>query len=291
MAKLLLSGYYGFGNLGDEAILASTVEAIGRRAPGVDISVLSANPSETSVSHGIKAFNRMSPGGVVSAIRASDLVVFGGGSLLQDATSFRSLSYYIAFIYLTKVLGKPLVVYANGIGPLRSALGKRLTRAALLTAREITLRDPESESVLRQLGVGIDAKVTVTADPAFLLTPAPPTRTREILASHGLDQERDIVWLALRGGQEDGFYRAVAEAVTLLRSEGSARPARHARTGRAGLGSGREKHIVSRRKAGAAREGYPARRSPGTTGERRVLLRYEAAHSSCRPTRSPLPGR
>lgn len=220
LAKLLLSGYYGFGNLGDEAILASTVEAIGRRAPGVDISVLSANPSETSVSHGIKAFNRMSPGGVVSAIRASDLVVFGGGSLLQDATSFRSLSYYIAFIYLTKVLGKPLVVYANGIGPLRSALGKRLTRAALLTAREITLRDPESESVLRQLGVGIDAKVTVTADPAFLLTPAPPTRTREILASHGLDQERDIVWLALRGGQEDGFYRAVAEAVTLLRSEG-----------------------------------------------------------------------
>ncbi len=220
MAKLLLSGYYGFGNLGDEAILASTVEAIGRRAPEVGISVLSANPSETSASHGIQAFNRMSPSGVVSAIRMSDLVVFGGGSLLQDSTSFRSLSYYIAFIYLVKALGKPLVVYANGIGPLRSAAGKRLTGAALRTAKEITLRDPESESVLKELGVGLDAKVAVTADPAFLLTPASPSRIAEIMAANGLDGEDRIVWLALRDGQNEGFYRGVAEAVAFLRNEG-----------------------------------------------------------------------
>lgn len=231
MAKLLLSGYYGFGNLGDEAILASTVEAVGRRAPEVGVAVLSANPGETSASHGIQAFNRMSPKGVTSAIRMSDLVVFGGGSLLQDSTSFRSLSYYIAFIYLVKALGKPLVVYANGIGPLRSKVGRRLTGAALRTAKEITLRDPESESVLRDLGVGVDTRVTVTADPAFLLTPSSPSRIAEIMAAHGLDGEDRIVWLALRGGQDERFYRGVAEAVAFLRSTGFCRPSSSCRNG------------------------------------------------------------
>lgn len=220
MAKLLLSGYYGFGNLGDEAILASTVEALRHRAPGVDISVLSANPDETETSHGVRAFNRMSPAGVVSAIRDSDLVVFGGGSLLQDATSFRSLLYYVAFIYSVRVLGKPLVVYANGIGPLRSRPAKRLSRAALLTAREITLRDPESESVLRELGLDRNAKVTVTADPAFLLTPASPHEIQAIMDRERLDKEDKIVWLALRGGQDESFYRAVGEAAAFLRREG-----------------------------------------------------------------------
>jgi len=220
LAKLLLSGYYGFGNLGDEAILASTVEALRRRAPGIDISVLSANPEETSASHGIQAFNRMSPLGLLSAIRGSDLVVFGGGSLLQDSTSFRSLLYYIGFIYLARALGKPLVVYANGIGPLHSPMAKRLTRAALLTATEITLRDPESEIVLRELGLDTGSRVSVTADPAFLLTPAPQQRVREILARAGLEGEDKIVWLALRGGQDECFYKALGEAVASMRTEG-----------------------------------------------------------------------
>lgn len=220
LAKLLLSGYYGFGNLGDEAILASTVEALRRRAPEIDISVLSARPDETSASHGIRAFNRMSPLDLVSAIGSSDLVVFGGGSLLQDATSFRSLLYYITFIYLARALGKPLVVYANGIGPLNSPMAKRLTRAALLTAREITLRDPESLTVLRELGLDTGARITVTADPAFLLEPAPPHRIEEIMAREGLKGRDGIVWLALRGGQDENFYKAVGEAVKVMRREG-----------------------------------------------------------------------
>jgi polysaccharide pyruvyl transferase CsaB len=218
LTKLLLSGYYGFGNLGDEAILASTIEEIGRKAPSVEVLVLSANPCETSRSHGVKAFNRMSIREVLSAMKAADLVVFGGGSLLQDSTSFRSLAYYLSIIFLAKALAKPLVVYANGIGPLHSALGKRLTRAALLTANKITLRDPESLTVLDELGVA--ARARVTADPAFLLTAAPTDRVRDILSAHSLDPKEKLVWLALRGGQESSFYGGLPPVIEFLRSEG-----------------------------------------------------------------------
>ncbi|HHY75434.1 MAG TPA: polysaccharide pyruvyl transferase CsaB [Firmicutes bacterium] len=220
LAKLLLSGYYGFGNLGDEAILASTVEALRRRTPETEIWVLSANPEETTLSYGIRAFNRMSPIDLLRAVGGTDLVVFGGGSLLQDATSFRSLLYYIGIIYLAKVLGKPLVVYANGIGPLGSRASRCLTRSALLTAREITLRDPESEAVLREIGLPTEGKVSVTADPAFLLSPAPCGKVADIMAREGLGGQGDIVWLALRGGKDVRFYRAVADAVAFMRKEG-----------------------------------------------------------------------
>lgn len=218
MAKLLLSGYYGFGNLGDEAILASTIEEMGRKAPSLEVSVLSANPRETARSHGVKAYDRMSVKKVVSAMKSADLVVFGGGSLLQDSTSFRSLAYYLAIIFLAKALSKPLVVYANGIGPLRSALGRRLTRAALATARDITLRDPESLAILDELGVKRPAKVT--ADPAFLLTPAPSEEVREILSKENLGEGDRIVWLALRGGQQSSFYQEFAPVTDFLKSQG-----------------------------------------------------------------------
>lgn len=218
MAKLLLSGYYGFGNLGDEAILASTIEELGRKDPSLEISVLSANPRETERSHGVKAFDRMSPVQVMSAMKAADLIVFGGGSLLQDSTSFRSLVYYLAIIFLARTLKKPLVVYANGIGPLNSSIGRRLTRAALSTAKEITLRDPESLDILRELGV--EQNTRVTADPAFLLTPAAPERVREILQSVSLNPGDRIVWLALRGGQEREFYSEFPQVTVFLRSQG-----------------------------------------------------------------------
>lgn len=218
LAKLLLSGYYGFGNLGDEAILASTVEEVRRKDPSVELLVLSANPRETAKSHGVSAFNRMSPKEVTSAMRSADLVVFGGGSLLQDSTSFRSLAYYLTIIFLAKAMSKPLVVYANGIGPLNSGIGRRLTRAALSTAKEITLRDPESEELLKDIGV--DRQVRVTADPAFLLTPAPLERVDNILAAERLGPQDRIVWLALRGGQRDDFYMGFVPAVEFLRAHG-----------------------------------------------------------------------
>jgi len=219
VARVLLSGYYGFGNVGDEAILASTVESLRAKDPGIEISVLSANPEETAKTYGVVAYGRMSPREIVKAVLASDLVVFGGGSLLQDDTSFRSLLYYLSIIFTSRALRRPVAVYANGVGPIRSWLGRLLTRLALSSAKRITVRDPESEKLLKRIGV--KRPVRVTADPALLLTPCSSERRDRILASAGIPQDKPLVWLALRPGKApESFYRSFVPAMGILRSKG-----------------------------------------------------------------------
>ena len=153
MKRILLSGYYGFGNVGDEAILTSTIKTLQLQAPGVQIAVLSNEPAETARTYNVRAMHRMWPHHVLNAISETDLVVFGGGSLLQDDTSLRSLLYYLSVIFLAKIMGKPVIVYANGIGPLHSRLGRFLTRVALNTVKDITVRDQESFKELKKIGV------------------------------------------------------------------------------------------------------------------------------------------
>lgn len=219
MPKVLLSGYYGFGNVGDEAILASTVENLRKRDPLIQISALSANPDETSRTYGVTCYNRMSATRVVRGIRDCDLVVFGGGSLLQDDTSLRSLMYYLSIIFTARAWRKPVVVYANGVGPIRSWIGRALTRAAINRTKWVTVRDPESERLLKRIGV--KKPVRVTADPAFLLSPCPTERRDELLNDAGIGWDKPVVWLALRPERAPAaFYEAFAPAVTFLRSKG-----------------------------------------------------------------------
>lgn len=219
MRRVLLSGYYGFGNIGDEAILASTVEALRKARPDLDIMVLSQHPEETSAAYGVESYPRMSMNEVRKAVRKSDLVIFGGGSLLQDATSFRSLLYYLSIIHLSCFYNKPVVVYANGIGPINSRLGRLLTKRAMRKVKDITVRDSESKEELLRLGVTRDIKVT--ADPAFLLEPAPDDLAKKILESHGVKGQQDIVWIALKDINAPAwFYDQITTLVSEMRQDG-----------------------------------------------------------------------
>lgn len=219
MRSILLSGYYGFGNTGDEAILTATVKALRKASPHVKIMVLSRTPEDTSKTYGVESFQRMCLSQVLSAMKRSDLVVFGGGSLLQDATSFRSLLYYLSIIYLARLFSKPLVVYANGIGPIRSTLGKFLTKLALSTARKITVRDKESKEEL--LKMGVVGEITVTADPAFLLSPSSHERVDSILESAGMNGSSRIVWIVLREIEAPSwFYPQILSLISFLKQKG-----------------------------------------------------------------------
>lgn len=219
MGNLLLAGYYGFGNLGDEAILASTISCLRAKEPDVDIRVLSKAPEETSRTYRVLAYDRMKPLHVISAIKDADLVVFGGGSLLQDSTSFRSLMYYVTLLFTVQAMGKPLAVYANGVGPVRSRTGRLLIQKALSSAKMITVRDQESQELLREIGLSNEVKLT--ADPAFLLSPSPSGAVDEILKQHGISPGDRLVWLGLRpDAAPESFYRSVAQGVALLRSLG-----------------------------------------------------------------------
>lgn len=168
MSTVVLHGYYGFGNAGDEALLHAIASDLRRVRPDVRLVVLSADPARTARTHGLAAVPRLRPWSVAAALSGADLFVLGGGTLLQDTTSVRSLAYYAAVTRLAKRMGCRVMLYANGLGPIGSPSGRRLARWALNAADLITLRDRDSLGLLRAL-CGDDAQATVTADAALSL--------------------------------------------------------------------------------------------------------------------------
>jgi polysaccharide pyruvyl transferase CsaB len=166
--KILISGYYGFGNIGDEAILEALVKGFRERHSSVEITVLSATPAETAALSKIKAIHRYDFLKIWREINACAVLVSGGGTLFQDATSSRSCWYYLAIIWLAKLRGKKVMLFAQGIGPMRQSLNRFLARRVLNRVDLITLRDTDSFEALKQLGVN-RPRIKVTADPTFIL--------------------------------------------------------------------------------------------------------------------------
>jgi polysaccharide pyruvyl transferase CsaB len=164
--RLLFSGYYGLGNAGDEAVLAGLLRGLKTAGLDAEATVLSANPEETERWHGVRAVPRMKPS-VLKAVAECDLLVSGGGSLLQDVTSQASLIYYLGIVALALGMGKPVAVAAQGMGPLRRPSSRFLTGAVAGRAKLITVRDEASACLLRDCGVR--KAIHVTADPAYLL--------------------------------------------------------------------------------------------------------------------------
>ncbi|WP_078060806.1 polysaccharide pyruvyl transferase family protein [Desulfotomaculum copahuensis] len=184
--KVAVSGYYGFDNLGDEAVLYSLLDALREYCPGVRPVVLSHAPERTAALYGVEAVNRWRPGEVYRALAGADLLISGGGSLLQDVTGLKSLLYYLAVIWLARRLGRPVVFYAQGIGPVRSWPGRLLMRLVANQVQLITVRDEKSARDLADMGV-TRPPVHVTADPVLGLDPAgvDPQPGRELLAAAG----------------------------------------------------------------------------------------------------------
>ncbi|MCR4397999.1 MAG: polysaccharide pyruvyl transferase CsaB [Firmicutes bacterium] len=198
MPRIVVAGYYGFGNAGDEAMLESTLEALRREIPGSQFTVLTADPEQTREAYAVDVVHRFSPSAVVAALRRADMFVFGGGSLLQDVTSLRSLLYYLSILLAAQRMGKPTMIYGNGFGPVNSPLGKAVTRLVLEGTGAITLRDAESARQVESLGV-TGPLVRVTADPAFDLEPSAPSAAAEILRANGIsEKDAPLVGLSVR---------------------------------------------------------------------------------------------
>lgn len=150
--KIAISGYYGFQNIGDEAILYSMLQAF-KTVGGLEPLVLSNNPEYTKKQHGVEAVDRWNLVKLFKSIKKCDQLVSGGGSLLQDVTGPRSIIYYLGVAFLAKLLGKKVMFYAQGIGPVNTPQGKRLMRWLANKADLITVRDEASKKLLEQLGI------------------------------------------------------------------------------------------------------------------------------------------
>ena len=195
VVRAVISGYYGYGNLGDDAILKAIAGQLGALSQPVRLTVLSRQPEKTMAEYGLPAVGRFSPLGVLRALRKSDLLISGGGSLLQDKTSNRSLWYYLSVIRLAQHLKKPVFLYANGIGPILRQKNRRAVQKCIQRCDGVTLRDADSLAELTALGV-TRTDVHVTADPAFTLDPA--DNGREILTKLGIPPEKKVLGVSVR---------------------------------------------------------------------------------------------
>src|SRR5574344_2548048 len=128
MSKIVISGYYGFNNAGDEAMLTAIVESLRKLEPEVALTVISGNPTETKTKYNVESIYRFDAPQILTALKNTDLLVSGGGSLLQDVTSKKSLLYYLTVIAAAKHFGKKVMFFAQGIGPIRCGFLRTLTK-------------------------------------------------------------------------------------------------------------------------------------------------------------------
>ena len=172
--KVVISGYYGYGNFGDEAILYTLIQKL--KEFDADITVISGNPRFTTVNYYVKAVKNFSFSQVASVIRQSEVLISGGGSLLQDVTSLKSLLYYLWVIWLGIKYKKEVIIFAQGIGPVNNPAAAILTRQLLKRCSYVSVRDENSLNLLKKWGV--DAQLV--CDPIYSFPLVSGTNARSI---------------------------------------------------------------------------------------------------------------
>lgn len=216
LSDILISGYYGFRNSGDDALLLAIIQDLKKYKKDVNLAVLSKSPKETAQIYGVRTVNRMNPFAVIWNIMKCKLLLSGGGTLIQDGTSTQSLLYYLTIIKIAHLLGKKVMLYSNGIGPLREE-HRKMTKQVLNKTDMITLRDQASLSELEALGVD-RPKIILTADPAFNLNCSRSQKGKALLTRSGIQPEGKIACISVRKwkGVGDDFCRQVAKAADYL---------------------------------------------------------------------------
>lgn len=219
--KIALSGYYGFDNAGDEALLSAITSSINRLQPDAEFVVFSGCPEKTSALHGFHAVYHKNPFHVLRELWEADLLISGGGSIFQDVTSARSLPYYISVVAMAKLLRKPVIFYAQGVGPINRPFSKFLMRLVGNRVDLITLRDMASSRLLYELGVR-RPPLLVTADPVFSLQPeaADEEKIDRLLNANGI-ADKPLVGVAVRKWQAlEGYQVRLAPLLDDLAGRG-----------------------------------------------------------------------
>ena len=210
--EILISGYYGFKNSGDDALLEAIINDIKQYKESPNITVLSANPKETSNKYRVNAINRFNIFKLMKHMKNAGLLISGGGTLIQDATSTKSLVYYLTVIKLAVRRGVKVMLYSNGIGPLRNEVNIKRAVKTLNKADVITLRDPASKELLDELGVDRPQKL-VSADPVFGIENFDREKGRAILNKFDVPQDKKILVVSVRKTRDANaeFESAVAK--------------------------------------------------------------------------------
>ncbi|MBD0334555.1 MAG: polysaccharide pyruvyl transferase CsaB [Cyanobacteria bacterium Co-bin13] len=212
--RAVLCGYYGMGNGGDEALLAALLQML---PAGVTPVVLSGNPGETAQRYGVEAVPRKAPVAVLRALRSADAFIWGGGSLMQDATSLQNPIYYGGLMALAQVMGLKTIAWAQGVGPLTRPLSQRLARYVLRRCAGVSVRDGASA----QLVGGWNVPVWQGPDPVWALDSRPVEGLWDLPAPRVAVALRSHPWLTSERLDQFtealvGFQKATKTCVLLV---------------------------------------------------------------------------
>jgi len=193
---VIIAGYYGIDNLGDEAILEELLNELDSFCARQEMVVLSQNAEKTASLYKVKSISRWNWFGYLKLLRKTKLLISGGGGLFQDRTGLGSVIFYGAQILLARLCGAKVLIYAQGLGPLRSIFSKTLTRLAFSQSHCITVRDTNSLSLIEEWGL----TAHLTADPVWSLRPASLLEPAQALldAIRVNNAKRMIVGLSIR---------------------------------------------------------------------------------------------
>lgn len=204
---VVICGAYGKGNSGDNAILNAIVEQLHHIDPDLPITALSRDPMETKLCAGIDAVYTFSVFKIGRLLRRTKLYISGGGTLMQDATSTRSLLYYLFSIRQAHRCGCKVMLYGCGVGPISKERNQKRTAKVLNRyVNIISVRDRYSIDTLEQLGV-TEPEIHLNADPALLIDPPDTDELRSYLRRSGLVEGKSYVMIALRPW--DGFTEKI----------------------------------------------------------------------------------
>lgn len=212
-AQVTVCGSYGRGNAGDDAILSAVIREVNELSPSARLCVLSRNPDQTRRTYRVRSAYTFNPFRMAGAMLKSRLYLNGGGSLIQDSTSSRSLYFYLFTIVCARLCGCKVMMYGCGIGPVKRKFNRWLAgRVIDRFANTITLRDPGSLEELRRMGVA-RPKMALAADPTLTLPPAEPEVIESAFFREGLALDGAYALFAMRRWKNfDQKIDAVAKA-------------------------------------------------------------------------------
>lgn len=194
---IVILGYYGYRNSGDDAILKSFIDHLQSQHKGLSTVVMSNDPSETRSLYRVQSVHRFNLFQIPALLAGTRLFIAGGGTLIQDDTSSRSLWYYLYMLHLAVKKGAHVVLLANGLGPLTKKKNRKAASKILNRLDAITLRDPNAFEELKSLEV-TKPVTKVAADPALALNASDPKAGEEILRKEGIPSGEKLFALCLR---------------------------------------------------------------------------------------------
>ncbi len=224
MKNVLISGYYGFNNTGDEAMIETMSALLAKK--DCALIVLSSNPERTKELYNVQAFDRYKFSEVIKAIKMADIVVSGGGTLFQDITSKKSIWYYLGIVKLAQFFRKKICIAYQGIGPIDTKIYRKMTKHTLnkKSVKLIGLRDNQAIDYAKQLGIK-ENKITFSSDMIFMMQPPAKERCEKIIKDnvHNLKPEEKLIGFSIREWKDKDRTDELAEVADKLAEKYNAR--------------------------------------------------------------------